>query len=68
MSQQDQITVSTVKCAAHVCAKFHCQVAEVRLICILGAKVLIEHQKIPFHLSTSIFSFVVLAVEEEVFL
>ena len=68
VSQKNQITVSTVKCAAHVYAQFHCQVVEVRFVCILGTKVLVEYQKISFHLSTTFFSFIVLAVKEEVFL
>ena len=68
VSQQNQITVSAVKCAAHVCAQFHCQVIEVRFACILGTKIFIECQKISFHISTTFFSFIVLAVEEEVFL
>ena len=68
VSQQDQIAVSAVKCAAHVCAQFHYQVIEVRFVCILGTKILIECQKISFHLSTTFFSFIVLAVKEEVFL
>jgi ABC-type transport system involved in cytochrome c biogenesis permease component len=50
VSQQDQITVSTVKCAAHVCAQFHCQVIEVRFVCILGTKILIEFQKLQWQL------------------
>jgi hypothetical protein len=68
VSQQDQIAVSAVKCATHVCAQFHCQIIEVRFVCILGTKILIECQKISFHLSTAFLSFIVLAVEEEVFL
>ena len=62
VSQQDQIAVS------HVCAQFHCQVIEVRFVCILETKILIECQKISFHLSTTFLFFIVLAVEEEVFL
>ena len=68
VSQQDKITVSAVKCAAHVCAQFHCQVIEAQFVCILGTKILIEFQKISFHLSTAFLSFIGLAVEEEVFL
>ena len=60
--------MSTVEYAAHVCAQFHCQVIEVRFVCILGTKILIECQKISFQFSMTFFSFIVLAVEEEVFL
>jgi hypothetical protein len=66
--QQNQITVSTVKYAFHVCAQFHCQVIEVRLVYLMGTKVLIECQKISFYFSMTSFSFIVPAVEEEVFL